>query len=169
MTLVPDAPWWANSLLFVFIASVPIIMSLRSSKESRAVAVETRAVAEQVATTATEQAATTQEQLGRVLHNVENSHTVGLRDDLDRKVQQLAESLETVGIQVTVLHDDVGHLHTSVNSMHTKLQEVHVEEARNSERLSSLERGTTVAAVVSALQVDPSLDTEQGSTATLTP
>lgn len=170
MVIVPDAPWWANIALLLFIASVPIILALKAARDSRAVAVETRDVAATVASQAAEVSGRTSSQLDRVLHNVENSHRIGLRDDLDRQVQRLAESIDTVGVQVAVLHDDVSnvgvelrHARTSISDVHQELRDVRADARVITARVGALERENVVTQTVDGVQSLFSDEDEQGS------
>lgn len=141
MTVDPDAPWWVNNLIIVVLASIPIVLALRTAGRS------TRA-----AEGSQEQATATQEQLNRVLHNVENSHQIGLRDDLDNKVTALATQMAAVGVQVGALSTDVGLVHTELRStredvsgVHAELREVRADERLIRQRVNALETGAEVS------------------------
>lgn len=151
MTVIPEAPWWANMLLVIIVAMIAILPALKASRTAKVVAER-----------AHHTSARTEGQLERVLHNVENSHNIGLRDDLDQKIDRAVESVETVGLMVTVLHDDVKNLHTSVDGVHHELRNVQESERSISQRLLALERGEVVAAVVHAVA-----DTSPADAATL--
>lgn len=153
MNVDPDAPWWINSVLIIVLAAIPIVKSLQTANRS------TRA-----AETSVETAEVTQQQLRRVLHNVENSHQIGLRDDLDEKVSALAEQMQTVSTQVSVLHGDVGNVHeelrgtrSEITGVHEALRGVRQEDLLTASRLSALEAAALVRVAAAGIMPGPGL------------
>lgn len=153
MTVDPDAPWWINTVLIIVLAAIPIVKSLQTANRS------TRAAESSVET-----AEHTQEQLRRVLHNVENSHNIGLRDDLDEKVSALTEQMQTVSAQVSVLHSDVGSVHeelrgtrNDVTGVHEALRGAREADLLTSQRLTALEAANMVRVVAAEIMPGPGL------------
>lgn len=153
MTIDPDAPWWVNTLLIIVAVAIPTTMSLRTARRSTAAAETSAATTEQ-----------TQEQLSRVLHNVENSHNIGLRDDLDEKVCALAQQMTDVATQVGALHADVGSVHEElrgtrddVTGVHEALRGARQADLLTAQRLTALEAANMVRTVAAEIMPGPGL------------
>jgi predicted nucleic acid-binding Zn-ribbon protein len=132
---VPDAPWWANFMLILtVVAVVPTVTALAAKRQAKR------------ATVVTEEAhAETSEKMDRVLHNVENSHSRGLRDDLDDKIGNVVNAIEGLRRDLGGVHselrdarDDIGHVRRDVDGIRT-------EARRDRRRIGNVERNLTTA------------------------
>jgi predicted nucleic acid-binding Zn-ribbon protein len=134
---VPDAPWWASyafGVVLALIAAVPTVMATRAKREARRAAVVTE-----------EAHAETQAQLGRVLHNVENSHRIGLRDDLDQKVGGIIDVLEALRSEVGGLHSDHRDTQKQIAHINKNIEGIRTEARRDRRRIGTVERNFTKA------------------------
>jgi hypothetical protein len=130
----PDAPWWANLLLLAFVALVPTVFALR---------------AKHAATKAADVAETTHaesvDKLDRVLHNVENSHQTGLRDDIDEKLGALARLVNLVRDDVGGLHSEVRDARIDIGRVQHDVTVVRGEARRDRRRIGGVERRLATA------------------------
>lgn len=129
MNIDPDAPWIANLFVLFLVAIVPSVFAIRAKREAKK-SIDT-AEAAHVDTT---------EKLGRVLHNVENSHNKGLRDDLDDKVTELSNLLNTMVNTISDVASDIRGARRDIGNLHSDITFVRSDIRRNRSRLNNLDR-----------------------------
>lgn len=134
MTLVPDAPWWANVLLVLTLTIIPSVFAVKARHEAKRSA--DTAEASQVATA---------NQLGRVLHNVENSHEHGLRDDLDDKFAQVVSVVEALRDDVGGMHGELRDARSDVDHVRRDIRGIRQDARTDRRRISVVERRFTSA------------------------
>lgn len=100
MPIDPDAPWWVNiAVLVIILAIVPAVTTWLTQRGTR------RHVAE------------TQQSVRIIREQVQNTHTVNLRDDLDDKIGGLDRKIGQLADAQQAARQDVGGLHSEVRAL----------------------------------------------------
>lgn len=100
VTIDPDAPWWVNvAFLIIVLAVVPAVTTWITQRGTR------RHVAE------------TQESVGIIREQVQNTHEMNLRDDLDEKIGGLDRKIGQLADAQQAAREDVGGLHSEVRAL----------------------------------------------------
>lgn len=98
--LDPDTPWIVNAVLLIIVAAVvPALTTWITQRGTR------RHVAE------------TQESVQVIREQVQNTHSVNLRDDLDEKVGGLDRKIGQLADAQQAAREDVGGLHSEMRAM----------------------------------------------------
>lgn len=126
MPIDPDAPWWVNvGALIIILAIVPAVTTWLTQRGTRRRVVETQ-----------ERVAQTSETVGIIREQVQNTHSVNLRDDLDEKIGTLSRQVSVVIDAQQAAREDVGGLHSEVRALRQDIAGVRTD-ARQDRRTSA--------------------------------
>ncbi len=117
-TTVPGAPWWANVGLVVLAVVAAAVTTWWTTRGTR------RRVEE------------TQADVGKVLHQVANSHEVDLRADLDGKFARLEVVVGRLADGQEAIREDVGGLHSEMRDVRKDVKGVRDDARRDRRELA---------------------------------